>query len=110
VKRSVFAASPQGVSLLGSNFSTSPGSGIQGQGALSNGQLGGHGLSNDNSDGVAFDINDFPQLSGRQAGSGGLQGSAGACSLALGPHETRDEVGTGVEEVPARHCCGGPPV
>ncbi|KAG0621700.1 hypothetical protein M758_3G042500 [Ceratodon purpureus] len=69
-------ASPQGVSLLGSNFSTSPGSGIQGQGPLSNGQLGGHGLSNDNNDGVAFDINDFPQLSARQSGTGGLQGSA----------------------------------
>lgn len=73
------------MSLLGSNFSTSPGSGIQGQGALSNGQLGSHGLSSDNNDGVAFDINDFPQLSARQSATGGLQGSAGTSFLALAP-------------------------
>lgn len=82
-----FAASPQGVSLLGSNFSTSLGSSIQGQGALSNGQLGSHGLSNDNNDGVAFDINDFPQLSARQSATGGLQGSAGIAFLALAPSQ-----------------------
>lgn len=72
-------ASPQGVSLLGSNFSTSPGSGVQGQGPSANGQLGSMGLSSDGNanDGVAFDINDFPQLSTRQSPSGGLQG--GGC-------------------------------
>lgn len=76
-----FAASPQGTSLLGSNFSTSPGSGIQGQGPLSNGQLSSLGLSNDNNDGVAFDINDFPQLSARHSSGGGLQGSVGVSPM-----------------------------
>nr|PNR29749.1 hypothetical protein PHYPA_028443 [Physcomitrium patens] len=69
-------ASPRAVSLLGSNFSSSPGLSTQGQGQLTNGQLGSHGLSNDSSDGVPFDINDFPQLTARQSGTSGLQGSA----------------------------------
>lgn len=71
------AASPRAVSLLGSNFSSSPGLSTQGQGQLTNGQLGSHGLSNESSDGVPFDINDFPQLTARQSGTSGLQGSAG---------------------------------
>ncbi|XP_024362821.1 probable NOT transcription complex subunit VIP2 isoform X2 [Physcomitrium patens] len=71
-------ASPRAVSLLGSNFSSSPGLSTQGQGQLTNGQLGSHGLSNDSSDGVPFDINDFPQLTARQSGTSGLQGSAAA--------------------------------
>ncbi|OAE27410.1 hypothetical protein AXG93_2015s1390 [Marchantia polymorpha subsp. ruderalis] len=58
----------QAVLLLGSNFSSSPGSGIQVPSA--NGQLATIGLVND---GVAFDMKDFPQLITRQTSGGGLQ-------------------------------------
>jgi CCR4-NOT transcription complex subunit 2 len=71
------AGSPKGISLLGSNFSTAPGSGVQGQVLSGNGQLGSLGLTNDGgaNDGLAFDISEFPQLGARQSSSGGLQGS-----------------------------------
>ncbi|CAM6037069.1 unnamed protein product [Sphagnum compactum] len=72
--------SPKGISLLGSNFSTSPGSGIQGQVPSGNGQLGSIGLTSDGgaNDGLAFDISEFPQLGTRQSSSGGLQGPVGS--------------------------------
>jgi hypothetical protein len=75
----VSAGSPKGISLLGSNFSTSPGSGIQGQVPSGNGQLGSIGLTSDGgaNDGLAFDISEFPQLGTRQSSSGGLQGPVG---------------------------------
>ncbi|KAL2650956.1 hypothetical protein R1flu_019084 [Riccia fluitans] len=74
----MISRAPQTVSLLGSNFSSSPGSGIQVPSA--NGQLGNIGLGNDggSNDGVAFDMNDFPQLTTRQASGGGLQGPVAA--------------------------------
>jgi CCR4-NOT transcription complex subunit 2 len=76
----VSAGSPKGISLLGSNFSTSPGSGIQGQVPSGNGQLGSIGLTSDGgaNDGLAFDISEFPQLGTRQSSSGGLQGPVGS--------------------------------
>ncbi len=75
----VSAGSPKGISLLGSNFSTSPGSSIQGQVPSGNGQLGSIGLTSDGgaNDGLAFDISEFPQLGTRQSSSGGLQGPVG---------------------------------
>ena len=78
-------ASPQMVSLLGSNFSNSLGNGAQTQPAIGNGQLSSMGMVNDgaSSDGAAFDINDFPQLSTRPS-SAGSQGGLGAC-LFLSP-------------------------
>ncbi len=71
------AGSPKGISLLGNNFSTAPGSGVQG--LSGNGQLGSLGLTNDGgaNDGLAFDISEFPQLGARQSSSGGLQGPLG---------------------------------
>ncbi|BBM99415.1 CCR4-NOT transcription complex subunit 2 [Marchantia polymorpha subsp. ruderalis] len=74
----MISRAPQAVSLLGSNFSSSPGSGIQVPSA--NGQLGTIGLGNDGgtNDGVAFDMNDFPQLTTRQTSGGGLQGPVAA--------------------------------
>ncbi|BBM99417.1 CCR4-NOT transcription complex subunit 2 [Marchantia polymorpha subsp. ruderalis] len=76
----MISRAPQAVSLLGSNFSSSPGSGIQVPSA--NGQLGTIGLGNDGgtNDGVAFDMNDFPQLTTRQTSGGGLQGPVGGSS------------------------------
>nr|XP_024358004.1 probable NOT transcription complex subunit VIP2 isoform X2 [Physcomitrium patens] len=73
-------ASPQGVSsMLGNNFSTSPSSGMQGQFHSANGHIGGMSPSSvgNGNDGVAFDINDFPQLTTRQSPSGSMQGSVG---------------------------------
>ncbi len=76
------AGSPKGISLLGSNFSTAPGSGVQGQVLSGNGQLGSLGLTNDGgaNDSLAFDISEFPQLGARQSSSGGLQGPVGVFS------------------------------
>jgi len=73
--------------LLGSNFSTAPGSGVQGQVLSGNGQLGNLGLTNDGgaNDGLAFDISEFPQLGARQSSSGGLQGPLGMFFLFVLP-------------------------
>ncbi|KAI5073467.1 hypothetical protein GOP47_0011480 [Adiantum capillus-veneris] len=78
-------ASPQMVSLLGSNFSNSLGSIGQGQVAAGNGQLSSMGLMSDGAtnDGVAFDMNDFPQLSTRPS-SGGSQGSMASLRKQVG--------------------------
>ncbi|XP_024386892.1 probable NOT transcription complex subunit VIP2 isoform X3 [Physcomitrium patens] len=73
-------ASPQGVSsMLGNNFSTSPSSNMQGQLYSANGHVGVMSPSSvgNGNDGVAFDINDFPQLTTRQSPSGNMQGSVG---------------------------------
>ncbi|KAH7422924.1 hypothetical protein KP509_12G032000 [Ceratopteris richardii] len=68
-------ATPQMVSLLGSNFSSSLGNSVQGQVPSGNGQLSSMGLMNDATanDGAAFDLNDFPQLT--RPSSGGSQGN-----------------------------------
>jgi len=82
----VFAASPQGVSsLLGNNFSTSPSAGMQGQLHSANGHVGGMSPSSvgNGNDGVAFDINDFPQLTTRQSSSGNMQGTAAMSCLCV---------------------------
>lgn len=65
-------------SLLGNNFSTSPSSGMQGQLHSANGHVGGMSPSSvgNGNDGVAFDINDFPQLTTRQSPSGNMQGKS----------------------------------
>ncbi|MCO5581239.1 hypothetical protein L7F22_035117 [Adiantum nelumboides] len=69
-------ASPQMVSILGNNFSSSVGSVGQGQSqATANGQLTSMGLMND-ADGAAFDLNDFPQLSTRPSSAGSQGGLA----------------------------------
>ncbi|CAM6102910.1 unnamed protein product [Calypogeia fissa] len=69
----ISSRAPPPVSLLGSNFSSSPGSGIQVPSA--NGPLGSLNDGGQN-DGVHFDMNDFPQLTTRN--SGGLQGPGAA--------------------------------
>eukprot|EP00250_Pteridium_aquilinum_P012866 c20994_g1_i1 orf=296-1555(+) len=72
-------ASPQMVSLLGNNFSNSLGSVGQGQPpATGDGQLTSMGLMSDgvSSDGAAFDLSDFPQLSTRPNSAGSQGGLA----------------------------------
>ncbi|MCO5599614.1 hypothetical protein L7F22_053720 [Adiantum nelumboides] len=73
------------VSLLGSNFSNSLGSIGPGQVATGNGQLSSMGSMNDSatSDGAAFDLNDFPQLSTRPS-SGGSQGGIASLRKQVG--------------------------
>ncbi|MCO5601499.1 hypothetical protein L7F22_055620 [Adiantum nelumboides] len=69
-------ASPQMVSILGNNFSSSVGTVGQGQSqATANGQLTSMGLMND-ADGAAFDLNDFPHLSTRPSSAGSQGGLA----------------------------------
>lgn len=72
--------------MLGNNFSTSPSSNMQGQLYSANGHVGVMSPSSvgNGNDGVAFDINDFPQLTTRQSPSGNMQGSVGECCLCLG--------------------------
>lgn len=79
-------ASPQMVSLLGNSFSNSLGSIGQGQSpGTGNGQLTSMGLMSDgvSSDGAAFDLNDFPQLSTRPS-SAGSQGSLASLRKQVG--------------------------
>lgn len=67
-------AAPPPVSMLGNNFSSSPGSNLQAQ-SVHGPPLGSIGLQSEAGlhDGVPFDMSDFPQLSTRN--SGGMQGT-----------------------------------
>ncbi|CAN6350637.1 unnamed protein product [Urochloa humidicola] len=74
------AASPQFMNLLGSSYPTPGGSLSQNQVQGGNSSLGSSGMLHDGSSGdnAPFDINDFPQLTGRPNSSGGGQGQYGS--------------------------------
>ncbi|VAI63887.1 unnamed protein product [Triticum turgidum subsp. durum] len=69
---------PQGSSqlmnMIGSSYPTSGGSLSQNQMQPGNSSLGSMGMLHDASDSAPFDINDFPQLTGRPNSAGGPQG------------------------------------
>ncbi|CAN6332608.1 unnamed protein product [Urochloa humidicola] len=73
-------ASPQFMNLLGSSYPTPGGSLSQNQVQAGNSSLGSSGMLHDGSSGdnAPFDINDFPQLTGRPNSAGGGQGQYGS--------------------------------
>ncbi|TVU19950.1 hypothetical protein EJB05_36133 [Eragrostis curvula] len=72
-------ASPQFMNMLGSSYPTPGGSLSQNQMQAGNSSLGSSGMLRDGSSGDApFDINDFPQLTGRPNSAGGGQGQYGS--------------------------------
>ncbi|KAF7081742.1 hypothetical protein CFC21_085652 [Triticum aestivum] len=72
---------PQGSSqlmnMIGSSYPTSGASLSQNQMQPGNSSLGSMGMLHDASDSAPFDINDFPQLTGRPNSAGGPQGQYG---------------------------------
>lgn len=72
-------AAPQMVGMLGSSYPTSGGSLSQNQVQGGNSSLGSIGMLHDANfnDNSPFDLNDFPQLSGRPSSAGGPQGQLG---------------------------------
>lgn len=86
----VFAA-PQMISMLGNSYSTSGGPLSQSQVQAGNNQLSSMGMLNDvnSNDNSPFDMNDFPQLTGRPSSAGGPQGQLGRLiNLLHCPHLT----------------------
>ncbi|KAJ1281332.1 hypothetical protein BS78_04G298100 [Paspalum vaginatum] len=71
-------ASPQLLNMLGSSYPTSGGSLSQNQIQAGNNSLNSMGMLHDASDTAPFDINDFPQLTGRPSSAGGPQGQYGS--------------------------------
>ncbi|CAD6242068.1 unnamed protein product [Miscanthus lutarioriparius] len=71
-------ASPQLINMLGSSYPTSGGSLSQNQIQAGNNSLSSMGMLHDAVDTAPFDINDFPQLSGRPSSAGGPQGQYGS--------------------------------
>ncbi|VAI19693.1 unnamed protein product [Triticum turgidum subsp. durum] len=69
---------PQGssqlINMIGNSYPTSGGSLSQNQMQPGNNSLGSMGMLHDASDSTPFDINDFPQLTGRPNSAGGPQG------------------------------------
>ncbi|XP_062220494.1 probable NOT transcription complex subunit VIP2 isoform X1 [Phragmites australis] len=74
-------ASPQLINMLGSSYPSSGGSISQNQIQTGNNSLSSMGMLHDASDTAPFDINDFPQLTGRPSSAGGPQGQYVAGSL-----------------------------
>ena len=72
-------AAPQMLGMLGNSYPTSGGPLSQNQIQAGNSALGSMGMLNDvnSNDNSPFDINDFPQLSGRPSSAGGPQGQLG---------------------------------
>jgi CCR4-NOT transcription complex subunit 2 len=72
-------ASPQFMNLIGSSYPTPGGSLSQNQVQAGNNSVGSSGMLHDGSsaDNAPFDINDFPQLTGRPNSAGGGQGQYG---------------------------------
>jgi CCR4-NOT transcription complex subunit 2 len=63
--------------MIGSSYPTSGGSLSQNQMQGGNNSLGSMGMLHDHGDNAPFDINDFPQLTGRPSSAGGPQGQYG---------------------------------
>ena len=63
--------------MLGSSYPTSGGSLPQNQIQAGNNSLSSIGMLHDANDTAPFDINDFPQLTGRPSSAGGPQGQYG---------------------------------
>ena len=76
-------ASPQFMNLLGSSYPTPGASLSQNQVQAGNSSLGSSGMLHDGSSGdnAPFDINDFPQLTGRPNSAGGGQGQYGNTAM-----------------------------
>ncbi|KAI4983480.1 hypothetical protein ZWY2020_023972 [Hordeum vulgare] len=70
--------SSQLMNMIGSSYPTSGGSLSQNQMQPGNNSLGSMGMLHDSSDSAPFDINDFPQLTGRPNSAGGSQGQYGS--------------------------------
>ncbi|KAL5211367.1 hypothetical protein ABZP36_022214 [Zizania latifolia] len=70
--------SPQMMNMMGSSYPTSGGSLSQNQIQAGNNSLSSMGMIHDASDSAPFDINDFPQLTGRPSSAGGPQGQYGS--------------------------------
>ncbi|KAG8072656.1 hypothetical protein GUJ93_ZPchr0006g41483 [Zizania palustris] len=70
--------SPQMMNMVGSSYPTSGGSLSQNQIQAGNNSLSSMGMIHDASDSAPFDINDFPQLTGRPSSAGGPQGQYGS--------------------------------
>ncbi|CAM0942629.1 unnamed protein product [Alopecurus aequalis] len=73
---------PQGssqlISMIGNSYPTNGGSLSQNQMQGGNNSLGSMGMLHDHGDNAPFDINDFPQLTGRPSSAGGPQGQYGS--------------------------------
>ncbi|KAG8059231.1 hypothetical protein GUJ93_ZPchr0002g24693 [Zizania palustris] len=70
--------SHQMMNMMGSSYPTSGGSLSQNQIQAGNNSLSSMGMIHDASDSAPFDINDFPQLTGRPSSAGGPQGQYGS--------------------------------
>ncbi|XP_077222333.1 NOT2 / NOT3 / NOT5 family isoform X2 [Tasmannia lanceolata] len=76
----VLQQAPQMISMLGNSYSTSGGPYSQSQLQAGNNPLSSMGMLNDvnSNDNSPFDMNDFPQLTGRPNSAGGPQGQLGS--------------------------------
>ncbi|XP_020176467.1 probable NOT transcription complex subunit VIP2 isoform X1 [Aegilops tauschii subsp. strangulata] len=74
----ILQGSSQLINMIGSSYPTSGGSVSQNQMQPGNNSLGSMGMLHDASDSTPFDINDFPQLTGRPNSAGGPQGQYGS--------------------------------
>eukprot|EP00268_Persea_americana_P042903 TRINITY_DN4298_c0_g1_i6.p1 TRINITY_DN4298_c0_g1~~TRINITY_DN4298_c0_g1_i6.p1 ORF type:complete len:649 (-),score=126.07 TRINITY_DN4298_c0_g1_i6:356-2302(-) len=76
----VLQQAPQVISMLGNSYSSSGGPLSQSQVQAGNNQLSSMGMLNDvnSNDNSPFDMNDFPQLTGRPSSAGGPQGQLGS--------------------------------
>ncbi|KAF2941184.1 probable NOT transcription complex subunit VIP2 isoform X2 [Oryza sativa Japonica Group] len=70
--------SPQMMNMMGSSYPTSGGSLSQNQIQGGNNSLGSMGMLHDANDSAPYDMNDFPQLTGRPSSAGGPQGQYGS--------------------------------
>lgn len=77
---SIHQASPQFMNMLGGSYTTPGGTLSQNQVQAGNSSLGSSGMLHDGNSGdnSPFDINDFPQLTGRPNSAGGGQGQYGS--------------------------------
>jgi CCR4-NOT transcription complex subunit 2 len=66
------------MNMMGSSYPTSGGSLSQNQIQGGNNSLGSMGMLHDANDSAPYDMNDFPQLTGRPSSAGGPQGQYGS--------------------------------
>ncbi|XP_010255513.1 PREDICTED: probable NOT transcription complex subunit VIP2 isoform X1 [Nelumbo nucifera] len=100
----VLQQAPQVISMLGSSYSAAGGTLPQNQLQAGNNQLRSMGILNDvgSNENSPFDINDFPQLTGRPSSAGGPQGQLGSLrKQSLGVVQQNQEFSIQNEDFPA---------
>nr|DAD47992.1 TPA_asm: hypothetical protein HUJ06_017929 [Nelumbo nucifera] len=100
----VLQQAPQVISMLGNSYSAAGGPLSQNQVQAGNNQLRSMGMLNDvnSNENSPFDINDFPQLTGRPSSAGGPQGQLGSLrKQSVGVVQQNQEFSIQNEDFPA---------